>query len=268
MKSTLYIVRGRHWEVPGEPTTVTFDQDAANVRAADLVAVMWSDVAEDAQEYGIEWDASRTVLPGDWQERLLDIQAVRYVGMTDYLGTEFDDARQHVDGLGSDGAADEAECDVWIEAVEVEMPATMQVWHAFSETDNGAGEMFACLSEREGQDWLLGQFGQDREGFDHFMATGAHLDDDRLGVTKPEDRDLNEFIRHICDGCDGWGLTSTAIPVPGAEQPKLSDDEWELIAAALHREGMNGPMGDMIGHKERCDQLRLKIDAERLGDRS
>lgn len=258
----IYIVKGTHWDVPTLRQAAALDAGMADVKAAEMVALLWSD--------SMEGNSARTIQPAEWRDRLLDIQALRY-------GNEhaiaFDKARATLVNVGTDDAAEYAGCDVWIETLDVDVPtstltegewaliasglhregnngpmgdmighkdrcarlrdkldvmrasAFVTVWHAFADTDDGGSEMHVALSEREGQDWLLGQFGQDRETFDAFMESGKP--DGYLPkhgcvpepVEDPADRDINSFLRAHCGGCDNWGLASADIPLAGFNVP-------------------------------------------------
>lgn len=60
----VYIVRGWHWGVPGEPTTVHATKDGADLAAADLVNVMVDDVNRLGTPGGIA--VGRKASPENW----------------------------------------------------------------------------------------------------------------------------------------------------------------------------------------------------------
>jgi hypothetical protein len=250
----IYIVEGEHPYQDGSPRKVTFSADQADAFAAELVAILWRDVASMVDD-GFGMPAERAVEPAAWQADLRTLQAIRYADQEPKSTVEgamalLDDEHDRMAVLA------DLQADVWIDVVDVEAPASITLWQAFADTENGT-EMHVAASERLAQDWLLDQFGADRDDFETFMATGLRFDDDGRAVggatpTPVEQRDLNEFIRATCigSGQDNWGLESIDIPVPGVDQP---------IRVAVN---IKGGMVQSVEADAPCDVLVLDYDID------
>lgn len=113
----LYLVRGEHFSVPGTPTKATMDEESAHAFAAELV----TQLLRDAYNFsGKNPDTVEPATPHNWKERLLDAQALRFSDSDTDDAEAIAEARAYLDGCGSVVAAREAECDVWIEKIDVE----------------------------------------------------------------------------------------------------------------------------------------------------
>jgi hypothetical protein len=121
----LYIVRGTHWSVPGEPTSVHFSLVEAQAAALALVDVLtadalalWGVEAPTAEQYA-EAEPSHT--PENWTTFLHRAQITRYADSEAMTIEEAEEVAAEQEG---DWLADMAEADVWIETVTATMPAS------------------------------------------------------------------------------------------------------------------------------------------------
>lgn len=100
----IYIVKGEHFRIPAVPSTAHNDLRQAHGEAANLVALLWKDLADDGGD-GFE------VTPDNWQEALKSAQLQRVM---DEQGL---DEAPEMDGPE---LIEASEMDVWIEEYDVE----------------------------------------------------------------------------------------------------------------------------------------------------
>lgn len=193
----LYIVKGEHAWVPGQPQFASFDLAKANEFAAGLVTTMQHDVATARDE---DAGALEPVAPDAWEQGLVTVQTWRTMELD---GVDYATARQTVEDDGTEQAARDTEFDVWIEELDVEMPASRKVWFGAFDGENGT-VLNMAFSQRAIEDWLLEQVDKTREEFEEWsgeLAPGALVG-------------FDDFLRAEGDFLDSWSWESFDVPVP------------------------------------------------------
>jgi hypothetical protein len=91
---------------------------------------------------------------------------------------------------------------------------------------------------------------------DDWMSSEICYDDSR-----------GEYVAGCWEGEDSYNGESLPIPAEFGDVSQelaghLTEDDVELIVSALMAHSRNGPMGDMLGHKERCEKLAALFSRE------
>lgn len=243
--STLYLVRGNHWSVPGSPSLATFDKDDANAFAASLVQTMQNDVDED------DFQSVGAVTGDNWKERLLTVQARRIAAES---GDDLAIALRAVKAMSSVEAADVCKCDVSIEQMTVVLPARPSRRVYFGMVDGKGGIELITASTEDG----IKQAAIERAGgtYAEYLKYAATYEE-RTKKSWDSGDPIVDFMQSdldgaTCDDCFSWQYDWIDEPLPGGDLAELAANLVEAVSHDIFTdaEECEGAVQDVVDAAE------------------